>query len=556
MAHHRNLQPARSLIGLAALTAAGLALRLVHLTRFELFVDEAATWWFAQMTASGRLAEQMSLEPTPPLYYALVGLLIKLFGDSDFVLRLPSVVFGAAGIPTVYVLGRVLFSGRVGWIAACLLTIHPLHVFYSREARVYPLLLCLTMWTLWALWRALDRDTTRAWVIFGALLVATCYSHFYGLFLAATAGVAIVFWGRDNKTRGRGVIAVALALLGFAPYVAMTFPHLQQSGAAWSIESFYRDYPEERRLGKVLETQLIGADYHPYLRQLDRPSTPPWLRVSSLLAQLVLLLAALAAALRSGRLRAFGFLAVGWLVPILIPWGVTLLGRAIFHAGRHDVYALGGLCVMLAVGLDLLLFVPAVGFRRGLRVAVTVGVVAALVWGAFFRLLALHLVPPQDRHRSTGAWIAEHATAGDRVFAMGIRRLITQHYTQIAGSDVVFESFPSSTDRHPGWSDVLELMKDQEALHAEARRRVEELGKQNAAATIFLLLRPYEHTDDAVSSTWLVDRHLLENLWAAGWIRMSELESPNLQIGAYRRPETQPVEGPGAAPESGGEPSP
>ena len=56
----------RQAVALGALTAAAFALRAVHLTRFELFVDEAATWWFARLAAAGRLAEQMSLEPTPP----------------------------------------------------------------------------------------------------------------------------------------------------------------------------------------------------------------------------------------------------------------------------------------------------------------------------------------------------------------------------------------------------------------------------------------------------------------------------------------------------------
>ena len=530
------------MIALGVLTAAALALRLVHLSRFELFVDEAATWWFAGMIAAGGLSEQMSLEPTPPLYYALVGGLMKLFGESDFVLRLPSALFGAAAVPIVFGFGRALFSHRVGWIAALLLAVHPMHVFYSREARVYPLLLCLTMLTLWALWRALESNSRRAWVFFGAALLAVCYSHFYGLFLAGAAGLAILLWSRHGCARLRGVAALAVAMLAFAPYLVMTLPHLEASGAAWSIDTFYRDHPEEKRLGRVFEAQLIGADYHPYLRQLDRPPTPEPLRVASLLAQLVLLAAALRFAVVRGRLRELGFLAVGWLVPVLVPWAITLSGRALFHAGRHDVYVLGGLCVLLAAGLDSLLArdhaVVRSGRWRRLLAAAVVGAVAA---GAVFRLAALHRVPATASHRGAGEWIARHAGPGDRVLATGILRLVTEHYARLGGSQAVFESFPASTDGHPGWSDVMTLIDDQDALHREARDRIGELGRELGEGTLFLLLRPYERTEDAVSATWLVDRHILENLWHAGWRRVPEKSSGEVRIDAYRPP-AKPVE--------------
>ncbi len=526
----------RQLIALGTLTAAALALRLVHLTRFELFVDEAATWWFARLIAAGGLFEVMSLEPTPPLYYLSIGFLMRLFGDSVFVLRLPSAIFGAAAIPIVFALGRALFGRRIGWLAALLLALHPLHVFYSREARVYTLLLCLTMCTLLALWRALSSDSRRAWIIFSAALIAVCYSHFYGLFLAASAAVAILAWGRGGRARMRGLIAVTVALLAFAPYLAMTLPHLKTSGAAWSVDSFYRDYPRDTRFGRVLEVQLIGADYHPYLRQLDRPPTPGPLRASSLLAQLILLVVALRFAAARDRLGELGFLTAGWLVPILLPWAISQFGRAIFHPGRHDFYTLGGLCVLLAVGLDGLLLPCA---RLRLRKVVVAAILATIAASAVFRLAALHRVMPGGYQLAAGEWLAEHARPDDRVMAMGIRRLVTEYHAGLGGCESTFESFPASTDDHPGWSDVMTLIGDQETLHREARDRIEKLGRQMASHdTLFLLLRSYERTADAVSATWLVDRHVLENLWHAGWRRVPEASSEAARVDAYRPPES------------------
>ena len=512
---------------LVLLTAAALALRLVHLTRFELFVDEAATWWFARLTAAGRLAEQMALEPTPPLYYGLVGVLMRVFGESDLVMRLPSAVFGAATIPAVYFLGRDLFGRRVGWIAALILAFHPLHVFYSREARVYPLLLLLTVVLLWTLWRALEEDRRGRWIACAGVLTAIAYCHFYGLFVLLTAAVAVVVLARDRRARWRGLLTVTVAGAAFSPYLLATLPHLKQSGAAWSIETFYRDLPEEKRLGRVLEQQLVGADYHAYLRQLDRPPTPGLLRFACVLAQ-ALLLAWAAWARMADRSRALGFLLLAWLLPLLVPWGITHSFRAIFHSGRHDVYVLGAAVVLLAVGLEALWRPPR---RRWIAIAIA----AVLVAGAGHRLLWLHRGPVALEARRTGDWIAAHAGPGDLVVAAGIRRLVSEHYTRLAGGETSFESFPRGTDAHPGWSDVMALKDDQEALHREARRRVAEL-QAAAVEQVFLLLRTYRSTADAVSATWLVDRHLVENLWAAGWRTRNPPGAEELHIAVYVAP--------------------
>ena len=98
---------------------------------------------------------------------------------------------------------------------------------------------------------------------------------------------------------------------------------------------------------------------------------------------------------------------------------------------------------------------------------------------------------------------------------------------------------------------VAKVVTDQPGLHGEARQRVAELERQMAGdATLFLLLRPYERREGAVSATWLVDRHWLENLWSAGWRKAPKKSSTVDRIEAYhppaadrwQRPQETPVE--------------
>jgi hypothetical protein len=523
---------------LGLITLGALALRLLHLTRYELWVDEAATWWFAQLTASGQIAQQIALEPTPPVYYGMIGLLMRLFGDSDLVLRLPSAIFGAAAIPAVYLLGRELFNRRTGTIAALILAVHPLHLFYSREARVYPLLLLLTVLVLLTLWRALGSNDWRRYVPFGITLALACYSHFNGVFLGLATVVAILVLGRTTRARLLALGAAALAGAMFLPYMVMALPSLKQSGAAWYIDAMYRNLPEEKNPARVLELQFLGADYHIYLRQLDVPPTPTTLRWTAISAQLLLLAVALLLGLRGDKRRQLGLLLFGWLLPILVPWAITHGLRAISQSGRHDFFALGSLVVLLAAGLDQLL--SGAGSRANLRRVAAVAAVAAMLAGAGHRLYWLHGLRPAQRFRDTGKWIARNSDGDDQVIAMGVRRLITERYTRLNEGRVGFRSFPPGTDSHPGWSDDPTLILDEPALARDGLAMATELTRKAATPEgprrLLMLVRGYEPRNGEIPLPWKVDRHLLSALRDAGWTVQETPDARRFQVSVMLPP--------------------
>ena len=64
---------------------------------------------------------------------------VRLFGTSEFAVRLPSLIAGVALVPSMCWVGRVLYDRRTGWVAAVLAAIAPFGVWYSQEARMYSL---------------------------------------------------------------------------------------------------------------------------------------------------------------------------------------------------------------------------------------------------------------------------------------------------------------------------------------------------------------------------------------------------------------------------------
>lgn len=75
----------------------------------------------------------------PPLYFAILWIWSHLFGFTEWVVRIPSVIFGIASVFMTYLLGKLIFEKKVALLAGLFLSLSPLHVYYSQEARMYSL---------------------------------------------------------------------------------------------------------------------------------------------------------------------------------------------------------------------------------------------------------------------------------------------------------------------------------------------------------------------------------------------------------------------------------
>ncbi|KAB2884504.1 MAG: hypothetical protein F9K34_08480 [Albidovulum sp.] len=76
-------------------------------------------------------------EPHPMGWYLAMFLWTGLAGVSEWALRLPSAVLGAASVWLAFALGRRSYSASAGALAASLLALHGFHLFLSQTARMY-----------------------------------------------------------------------------------------------------------------------------------------------------------------------------------------------------------------------------------------------------------------------------------------------------------------------------------------------------------------------------------------------------------------------------------
>lgn len=74
-----------------------------------------------------------------PFYFYFLHFWLKIFGTSEILLRFSSVIFGVATIPLTYIVSKKMYKNDkiVGIIAAILIAVSPLMIYYSIEVRMY-----------------------------------------------------------------------------------------------------------------------------------------------------------------------------------------------------------------------------------------------------------------------------------------------------------------------------------------------------------------------------------------------------------------------------------
>jgi uncharacterized membrane protein len=198
-----------------------MLIRLYRLGDDSLWYDEI----LSHQRATVGLGDAYSLirEGTHPPGYSQIVLRPWLaIGDGEFMQRLPSAAFGVVTVMVTAAVG-IRLAGRWGGLAAAaLLTFMPIHVYYSREGRMYALLaLVITAWVA-ALIRARERDTWPNWVAYWVLGASTLYIHYYAGFtvlsVVAITAVHELRAGWTGRSR-RWLIATVGIGVAFLPWL-------------------------------------------------------------------------------------------------------------------------------------------------------------------------------------------------------------------------------------------------------------------------------------------------------------------------------------------------
>lgn len=202
-----------------ALALVAFALRTFHLGEQSLWYDEAHSLLLSQRSLPS-IIQATARDTMPPLHYLLLHFW-GLAGGGDFYMRFPSALSSALCAPLVYLIGRRLFSAKVGVAAAGITALSPFQVYFGQEARMYSLLGALSLLCAVSLIKAGEgaRSAKGWWAVYAASGAMVLYTHgLAGLTVLSLALAAALYFSRTPGYSKRLALWSAVALGLFAPW--------------------------------------------------------------------------------------------------------------------------------------------------------------------------------------------------------------------------------------------------------------------------------------------------------------------------------------------------
>ncbi len=329
-------------------------------------LDAKSLWWDESLSLlraesgwtdllAGRIVLTDGINSTPTIdqhpfgFFVILGLLVRVAGTSEFILRFPAAIAGTLLVPAVWALAHLLARERAAprsspqW-AALLAAASPFFLWYGQEARMYTLMAllgllstyCALRWTEVHLSRRL-RLRFLAGYAAGLLLLVS--SHYLSFLILPVHALLIYtrLAGRNRRLAVTSAVAPLVAGLGVVLLALLLVAQQPGTGTNFSPVSL-----------RVLVSDLLNAFTLGLSVDLDQVR---WL---DYLAGAVALLGA-AWSLWPRR----GGPTPAWVLPawILVPVAGLLLIQIVmpvYMNARHMSLISGAYLLLLAAGLGLL----------------------------------------------------------------------------------------------------------------------------------------------------------------------------------------------------------
>lgn len=221
-----------------------IVLSLWHITKGTIWFDEAFSAYIIHFNFLD-IARYTATDVHPPLFYWLLRIWASLFGHTDIALRSMSIFFGIIAALFGFLLVRRQFGRQSALTGLAVLTLSPLFIRYSQEARMYTLASAIVLAATYVLVKATETGRRSQWVLYGVLVAAGMWTHYF----TALAWIAHWLWRLvvyyQKKFRGKKlvraffsknwIIAYALAVGLFLPWIPAMYFQLSsvQTNGFW-----------------------------------------------------------------------------------------------------------------------------------------------------------------------------------------------------------------------------------------------------------------------------------------------------------------------------------
>lgn len=308
----------RFITSLAVITAAGLW--IPPLTS-SLWTDEAVTHWIIRDGLAELWHRALEFEGESPLYFVIMGGVRRLFGSTEFAMRLPSLLAMALAAYLLYRIARRLADSETGLLAAAVFVAIPGVLFAAADARSYSFAILAVVASTLALVRWAEEGSSRDGVVYILLAALALYFHYF----SATALAVHPFYAlqrRDQRFMRRFAVGFACVVVSIVPLTWHITALLRRSDSL----ALPHDVSLALYLAVLFPSTLIGA-----------------MGLAALLARWRDRLSVSSQEIAPGGRALIAGL---WLIPPTILAAVTLAGSTRLFEGRYLFFGAPGLALM------------------------------------------------------------------------------------------------------------------------------------------------------------------------------------------------------------------
>lgn len=192
-----------------------IALKIICLDYSSLWFDEVVSVECAWLDF-GHIKHVSEWDNNPPFYYYLLSVWVKIFNDSEFCVRLLSVIFSSLAGGVTFLFANKFFNKTTAILSSLLFISSNFLFYYSHEARAYSLVLVLVLLSSYMF---LNFTLKNKWIhvfLLGFINFLIVYTHYISaIVILFQILMALIYFDKKNIIKISSSYVITLLLIIF-----------------------------------------------------------------------------------------------------------------------------------------------------------------------------------------------------------------------------------------------------------------------------------------------------------------------------------------------------
>ena len=182
---------------------------------------DAKSMWFDEIYSVSYTENPLSIayDDAPPLYFIALRYWMML-GDTAFVLRLLSAIFGLLMVPLTYVAGRDFFGSKEGLLASAFMAVSLLGIQESQSVRPYTLVGFFGFLSLYSFYKSYSTKKEFWQAIFCLSTIIAIYTHYLAFLILIAESIFVITYRKRYASQIKPFFSSLIILfIAYTPWI-------------------------------------------------------------------------------------------------------------------------------------------------------------------------------------------------------------------------------------------------------------------------------------------------------------------------------------------------